>query len=264
MKHIASRDNSLFQRALRIAQGKRDNSLLSGQARMALLEGVHLCQAWLQHIGQPEIALFDAGRLQSNAELQGLAAQITGEAIACDGKLIRALSQVEHGQGVFFIVCVPLEVLPERIAHNCLCLDRIQDPGNVGALLRTAVASGIEHAYLSVGCASAWSGKSMRSGQGAHFVMTIHEHVDLVALRARLDIPMLATTLENAHGLYQDPLPPQCAWFFGNEGQGLAVELQDMADRRIYIPHNRAVESLNVVVAAGVCLFEQRRQHTAA
>src|SRR5690606_23782592 len=152
-------------------------------------------------------------------ELQALAAQVPDGAIACDGKLIRALSQVEHGQGVFFMAPIPLTALPVRITHNCLCLDRIQDPGNVGALLRTAAAAGIQHAYLSAGCASAWSGKSLRSGQGAHFVMTIHEHVDLLALRARFDIPMLATTLDHSQALYHVPLPTQCAWFFGNEGQ---------------------------------------------
>jgi TrmH family RNA methyltransferase len=262
VKYIASRENPVFQRALRIAQGKRDMSRPSREGRPALLEGVHLCQAWLQHMGLPETALFDAQRLESNTELRALASEVPeGVAVACEAKLMRALSQVEQGQGVFFIVHVPAAALPGRIAHNCLCLDRVQDPGNVGALLRTAAASGIRHAYLSAGCAAAWSGKALRSGQGAHFVMEIHEHVDLLDLRGRLDVPMLATSLERAQALYEAPLPARCAWFFGNEGQGLAAPLLQAADRRVFIPQDSAVESLNVVVAAGVCLFEQRRQH---
>src|SRR5690606_24427082 len=116
---------------------------------------------------------------------------------------------------------------------------------------------------LSPGCASAWSAKVLRSAQGAHFVMTLHEHVDLAAVRARLDFPLMATALEQAESLYDAALPSQCAWLFGNEGQGVDPALLAQADLRLYIPQAENVESLNVAVAAGICLFEQRRRHAA-
>src|SRR5690606_27214460 len=119
----------------------------------------------------------------------------------------------------------------------------------------------IQHAYLSTGCASAWSAKVMRSAQGAHFVMTIHEHVKLAALRGRLAVPLVATALDDAQSLYDTALPRRCAWVFGNEGQGVAPALLAQADLRVFIPQAAEVESLNVAVAAGVCLFEQRRVH---
>ncbi len=257
MKYISSRDNAFFKHLLRVAAGK-----LGAQGeRQVLLEGIHLCQAWLQHQGQPEHAVFDAARLDSDTELQTLAGALDGErCITCDERLARSLSQVEHGQGVYFLVTPPAPELPERIDHLCLWLDRIQDPGNVGTLLRTAAAVGMTHVYLSSGTASAWSAKVLRSAQGAHFALHIHERVDLFQACDRLAVPLLATALEAAVGLYDLVLPQRCAWVLGNEGQGVAPALLARAATRVFIPQAPGVESLNVAVAAGVCLFEQRRQ----
>lgn len=264
MKHISSRDNPLYKQLMRLVRGKREKGADGHTAQHVVLEGVHLCQAWLQHVGVPELALFDLQKLETQAELQSLANRLpAGLCHSCEPRLAAGLSQVEHGQGVYFLAAAPAPVLPARIAHNCLWLDRLQDPGNVGTLLRTAAAVGIQHAYLSTGCASAWSAKVLRSAQGAHFVMTIHEHVDLAALRSRLDVPLVATALDGAGSLYDAALPARCAWVFGNEGQGVDQALLAQADMRVFIPQAADVESLNVAVAAGVCLFEQRRAHGA-
>lgn len=262
MKHISSRDNPIYKRVLRLAEGKRvANDEGQVASHQVVLEGVHLCQAWLQYRGSPEWALFDAARLEHNAELAALAHKLDlALCLSCDPGLMKRLSQVEHGQGVCFVVDVPAPVLPPRIEHNCIWLDRVQDPGNVGTLLRTAAAAGIGDAYLSPGCASAWSPKVLRSAQGAHFVMAIHEQVNLLQLHARLAIPLLATALDDASSLYATALPKACAWLLGNEGQGVDAALLALADKRVFIPQVANVESLNVAVAAGVCMFEQRRQ----
>src|SRR5690606_4396398 len=128
----------------------------------------------------------------------------------------------------------------------------------------TAAAAGIDQAFLSPGCAGAWSPKVLRSAQGAHFAMRLYEEVDLAALHARLRVPLMATALEQAQSLYQQPLPRECAWLMGNEGQGVAAELLDLADCRVFIPQAAGVESLNVAAAAAICLFEQRRQLSAS
>ncbi|MGB6102563.1 MAG: RNA methyltransferase [Pusillimonas sp.] len=261
MRHISSRDNPLYKRLLRLVRGKREKNPDSAAAPYVVLEGVHLCQAWLQHAGQPELALFDLQRLETQPELQSLAGRLTPDlSHSCEPRMAAGLSQVEHGQGVYFVVAVPEPALPERIQDNCIWLDRIQDPGNVGTLLRTAAAAGIVHAYLSTGCASAWSAKVLRSAQGAHFVMTIHEHVDLLAAHARLAVPLVATALDDAESLYDAVLPARCAWLVGNEGQGVDAVLLARADVRVFVPQASDVESLNVAVAAGVCLFEHRRR----
>ncbi len=258
MKHISSRDNALYKRVSRLIAGKQSKD----DGEQLVLEGIHLCQAWLTYQGPPELALVDSQKLGTHAELATLVNALPNEIIiGCDTTLMRRLSQVVHGQGILFVVNAPQPVRPEKITQNSLWLDTIQDPGNVGTLLRTAAAAGIFHAYLSPGCASAWSAKVLRSAQGAHFVMSIYEGVDFLTEQQRLQIPLLATALEDAVSLHQAALPAACVWVFGNEGQGVSAALLEQADLRVFVPQAPDVESLNVAVAAGICLFEQRRQH---
>jgi len=253
MKHISSRENPSYKLMARLGRGR--------DAGQAVIEGIHLCQAWLQHSGPPRLALFDSDRLARHAELASLAAELDESlCMTCEPRLIHALSDVEHGQGVFFIVGIPQPEPPAAIERTCIWLDRVQDPGNLGTILRTAVAAGIRDAYLSAGCVQAWSQKVLRSAQGAHFAMAVHQQMDLRALRTRLAVPLVATTLGRAQSLYEAELPTQCAWLFGNEGQGVAPDLLDMADVRLFIPQDGGVESLNVGVAAAICLFEHRRR----
>lgn len=264
MKLLSSRANPLYKRLQRLAAGQGDRQGAESTRQTVLLEGVHVCQAWLEHHGAPEMALFDAGRLESHPEVHAMAVALgasNAQCIALDAALAKGLSQVPHGQGVFFLVQAPVPAMPHTITGNSLWLDRVQDPGNVGTLLRTAAAAGITTAFLSTGCAAAWSPKVLRSAQGAHFVMRIHENVNLVQAAGRLDVPLLATALEGGESLYGTPLPQRAAWVAGNEGGGVAPELLALAARRVFIPQAAGVESLNVAAAMAVCLFEQVRQH---
>lgn len=265
MKPISSRANPLYRRLQRLAAGHLEREHEGETQRIGvLLEGVHLCQAWLEHHGLPEVAVFDAERLLRHTELQSLADAVYGtatETVSLPSALARGLSQVPQGQGVFFVVGVPTSRPLTPPQQNCLWLDRVQDPGNVGTLLRTAAAAGIHAVYLSTGCAAAWSPKVLRSAQGAHFVLEIHENVQLAQEAGRLTLPLLVTALEGAEPLYERPLPAHCVWVAGNEGGGVSPHLLERADRRVFIPQMPRVESLNVAVAMGICLFEQCRQH---
>ena len=255
MKHISSRSNPEYKLLLRLSEGHH-------RASQAVLEGVHLCQEWAARYGAPRFALFDAALLarEQGGELEALVRSGGSACASCEPALMRALSPVGQDQGVCFLVDVPQPQRPGRVDQNCLWLDRVQDPGNVGTLLRTAAAAGVGHAYLSPGCAAAWSAKVLRSAQGAHFAMAIYEHVDLAAEHARLAVPLLATSLQDGVSLYAQALPERCAWLFGNEGRGVDPALLQRADLKIFIPQAERVESLNVAAAAAVCLFEQRRQ----
>lgn len=253
MTQISSRDNPQYKRVGKAASGRDPDHIV--------LEGIHLCQAWLAQGRFPEIALFDPQQLQQNRELSALAGVLDPmRRVICDSRLMRSLSHVESAQGIYFLVKRPRPPIPDRIEHGCLWLDRVQDPGNLGTLLRTAAAAGITQAYLSVGTASAWSQKVLRSAQGAHFVMSIYEHVDLHAVHDKLAIALVATTLEQGVSLYSADLPERCAWLMGNEGRGIGAELLQLADVRVFVPQAQGVESLNVAVAGAVCLFEHRRQ----
>ncbi|CAM3702412.1 TrmH family RNA methyltransferase [Bordetella tumulicola] len=258
MKHVASRENPQFKQLHRLAQhaGRRHER--------AILEGVHLCQAWLACAEAPALAVFDTERLD-RPELAALLAAVTDvlpahQVLTLTPQLLHYLETVETGQGVLFVVDPPSPELPERLAEPMVWLDRVQDPGNVGTILRSCAAVGIRRVVMSAGCAAAWSPKVLRGGQGAHFALTVHEQVDLAACVDRLDVPLAVTTLEDAQDLYATALPRACAWVFGHEGQGVAVDLQRAATLRVRIDHAPAVESLNVGIAAALCLFEQRRQ----
>lgn len=255
MKHISSRDNPAVKALAKLAgsAGKRGAPVL--------LDGVHLCQAWLQHHGAPDQAVFDVERL-SQPDIAALVAAVPdARCLALDARLMQSVASVESGQGVAFVVTPPVPELPADVRENCVLFDRIQDPGNVGTLLRTCAAAGVKRVFLATGTAAAWSPKVVRSGQGAHFALAIHEHVDLAGLLSRLRVPLVATALDGAQDLYDGNLPAQCAWVFGHEGQGVAAGLLAAAGLKVRIPHDMAaVESLNVGAAAAICLFEQRRQ----
>lgn len=255
MKHISSRDNPVVKTLVKLAgtAGKRGAPVL--------LDGVHLCQAWLQHHGAPDRAIFDVDRL-SQPDIAALAAAVPDNiSLALDARLMHAVAAVESGQGVAFLVTPPVPALPAEVDETCVLFDRIQDPGNVGTLLRTCAAAGIKRVFLATGTAAAWSPKVLRSGQGAHFALEIHEHADLRDLLPRLRVPLVATALDGARDLYAGRLPERCAWIFGHEGQGVDPALLAVAGLKVRIPHEAAaVESLNVGAAAAICLFEQRRQ----
>tara|TARA_R110000851_G_scaffold332391_1_gene508411 strand:+ start:110464 stop:111243 length:780 start_codon:yes stop_codon:yes gene_type:complete len=254
MKQIESRDNALFKSFVRIVAGKT--------REQAWLEGVHLCQAWLQHgPEQPQFAVFDESRVEQNAEVQLLyrAVPDTAKVLLAPG-LMKKLLQVEQGQGVGFIVKPRVETVPEHIKSTVLLLDRVQDPGNMGTLLRTAAAAGVESVYCSTGCAAAWSPKVLRSAQGAHFSLKIYEDCHLPALFDRLEIPLAAMTLKGGVSLYEATLPRHIAWLAGNEGQGILPVLEALAQLKIFIPQASNIESLNVAAATAICLFEHRRR----
>lgn len=260
MRLIESKDNALFKRVQRLAQDKRE---VDGTDQFIWLEGVHLCQMWLEHRGLPELAVFELDR--HSDELLELARFLPGRTcVTFSASLMNAVSQVGQGQGVGFVVRVPRSTQWTAPRARALLLDQVQDPGNVGTVLRTAVAVGLEAVYLTPGCASVWSQKVLRSAQGAHFSIQLHEQVDGVQLLSKAGLPVLVTSLEpGSTDLYDTALPNAGIWVFGNEGQGVSPALTALASQRLYIPQAPGVESLNVAIATALCLYEQRRQHRA-
>lgn len=255
MKLIESRDNPLVKtlRAWADQQGRANAPIV--------LEGPHVCETWLARYGAPLYGLFDRDRLD-DARLRALLAGLPDDRlIAMPAKVLKLLGEAPSDQGVRFVVQPPIPDIPAALDESAVLLDRVQDPGNVGTILRSCAASGVRRVFLSAGCAAAWSSKVLRSAQGAHFSLSIHEHVALSTVMAHAKVPVLATTLDDAQDLYAAALPATAAWLFGHEGQGVDPALLAQATHRIRIDHDReAVESLNVAMAATLCLFEQRRR----
>lgn len=261
MKEIQSRANPLFRQWL------RDKAHAGRPGHLVWLEGPHLCQSWLQNQLEVKWLLIDQTRFD-HPEVVQIRNQIDpANWVVISTSLFDALSDVKSHQGVTLLADLPAREIPVDIHGSAVVLDGIQDPGNVGTLLRTCAAAGIQTVIANAGTAGCWSPKVLRSAQGAHAGLHIHETRDasdwLRAYRENASsLPVIATTLEEATSLFSMRLPARAIWIFGSEGQGVSSEMLSLADHRVRIDHNQQyVESLNVATAAALCLFEQARQH---
>ena len=245
---ITSRENPQFKELVRLIGLSRERK----ERGLSVLEGEHLLEAFLQHGGRPERVFVPEGSPRAQA----------GEAIVLAAPLFKSVSQVEHGGGPIALIATPCVALPEAITNDCVILEDLQDPGNLGAILRTCAAAGVGQVFLSPTSVYAWSPKVLRAGMGAHFALSIVEGVPCAEVLARLQgVQAHATVLSTrAESLYQARLTQPTAWVFGNEGAGLSAALQAAIPRHIKIPQENSVESMNVAAAVAVCLFEQRRQ----
>lgn len=260
IKSISSRDNPLYKELKQLAS----SSQARRKAGRTLLDGVHLCDAYLQHVGMPVLCVMSENA-QTHPEVASILARCdAGRArcIALPDALYHVLSQVEHGIDLLFVVDTPQTAKPAALTQSAVLLDNLQDPGNLGSILRSAAAAGIEYVYCSSGTAFVWSPKVLRAGMGAHFLLNIFENVDLARLMKDSSVPVLATSSHAQKQLYELELKHPVAWLFGHEGQGVAEALLALATHRIAIPHLGAMESLNVAASAAVCFFEQVRQKT--
>ncbi len=262
MKHIASRDNPFYKSLRRSI----DDAATRRDAGIAILDGIHLCDAFLRSGGKPRQVVVGRSALH-DAEVVGLldrarATTIDLPCVVLEDALYAALSQVAHGVALLTIVDCPKPSPPGRLVVTSVLLDRVQDPGNVGSILRSAAAAGIADVHLSRDCAGAWSPKVLRAAMGAHFHLCVFEDRDLAAARVGSPIRWLATSPHAEATIHDIDLRGEVAWLFGHEGQGLSPALTGDATL-VRIPQPGHGESLNVAAAAAICFFEQVRQRVA-
>jgi TrmH family RNA methyltransferase len=259
MKTITSRDNAQYKELVKLA----GSSQARRKAGRTLLDGVHLCQSYLQLRGAPEQCVVSESSLH-NPEVMDIVGRLEAQhahVLALPDALYNAVTQVEHGVGVMFVIATPERAAGAPLSVSAVLLDGVQDPGNVGSILRSAAAAGITQVYCSGGTAFCWSPKVLRAAMGAHFVLDIFENVDLAELLQNARVTTLATSGYATRRLYDVDLRQPVAWLFGHEGQGVADDLLAMATHQVVIPHLGQVESLNVAACAAVCFFEQVRQN---
>ncbi|WP_127477292.1 TrmH family RNA methyltransferase [Sulfurivermis fontis] len=254
-KHITSADNPQFKQLKKLATSARARR----KAGQTLLDGVHLLHALADAGGSPELLVVREGA-QEAAENGACLARFPQVAqLLLTPALFDAIAPVETPTGVLALLNI---VAPSHGDHRCaVLLENIQDPGNLGSIIRTAAAAGCDAVFLSRGCAEAWSPKALRAGMGAHFSVAIFEQQDMVEVVRNFSL-VLATRLDATHSLYDIDLRGTVAFLFGNEGAGLSPELSACATRQVKIPMPGKVESLNVAAAVAVCLFERVRQLT--
>ena len=242
---IQSRDNGFVKELRRLAQ---DNAAYRKQGRV-WLEGDHLCRAALARGVKPSIAVFSESFWPiKHAEWAEAASKI----IVIADTLFAEISALESPARMGYVVDWQADQ-PVRPGVATVVLDRVQDAGNVGSMLRSAAAFGFGQIVALKGTAALWSQKVLRAGMGAHFGLHLVESA-LPDDLARLQLPLLVTSSHQGDLIHEARLPWPCAWAMGHEGQGVGEELMARAARHIRIAQPGGEESLNVAAAAAICL----------
>lgn len=257
MKTITSKENPVFKAVKKLSGSARERRKVG----KTLLDGIHLVTAFNQAGGLPE-AILIAESAQDDAEIRNFLdrIQLTNLVVLADD-LFREISTVDTPTGIAALIPIPLPQIID--GECCVLLEDIQDPGNLGSILRSAAASGIRQIFLSCGCADAWSPKTLRAGMGAHFHLSIHEGGDLKKIARDFPGMVVAATLPAEKTLFDLNLTGLVAFVIGNEGAGISAQLMEVADSRVTIPMPGSVESLNAAAAAAICFFERVRQMAA-
>ncbi|TXI15304.1 MAG: RNA methyltransferase [Ottowia sp.] len=242
---VQSRDNALFKDLRRLAQ---DSGAWRRQGRL-WVEGDHLCRAAMARGWRPELAVFSES-FWPLAPAQ-LAQAAIKNVVFADG-LMGALSALESPPPMAFVL--PLPAAP-ALAPDAptVVLDRVQDAGNVGSILRSAAAFGFTQVAALSGTAGLWSPKVLRAGMGAHFGLRLVDALTVPELAA-LRVPLLVTSSHQGQWLHRASLPWPCAWVLGHEGQGVQPALVERAALALRIAQPGGEESLGVAAAAAICL----------
>ena len=249
VQFVSSRDNPLLKELRRLTQ---DSTAYRRQGRI-WVEGDHLCRAALLRGVVPVMAVFSAS-LWSLAPAEWT--QCATKNIVIPDAFFTDISGLASPAAMGFVIDLPADlVVLGQVAT--VILDRVQDAGNVGAILRSASAFGFSQVIALKGTAALWSPKVLRAGMGAHFGLTLFDGVEPDVLNA-LVVPILVTSSHAGMALHQllsqGALPMPCAWAFGHEGQGVSTLLCHMAGLQVRIAQPGGEESLNVASAAAICL----------
>jgi RNA methyltransferase, TrmH family len=255
--HITSRDNPLLKELRKLSS----EPTAYRKTGRVWLEGDHLCSAALARGIQPSIMVFSesfmplAGVFIDSKAIKNIA-NASCKTVVISDKLWQDISGLESPAKMGFVVDLPsaVKVIPNV---GTVILDRVQDAGNVGSILRSAAAFGFKQVIALTGTAALWSPKVLRAGMGAHFGLQLVESANLEDLTA-LTIPLVVTSSHQGdflqHLMQNKQLPNPCAWVMGHEGQGVRAELLQQARVSVRIGQPGGEESLNVAAAAAICL----------
>lgn len=268
---ISSRENALISRLRRLAQ----EPLAYRKQAEVWLEGDHLCRAALARGLRPPMAVVadtawvgEHGQGQGSDERADLATRLARQAarvVVVPESLWKVFTGLESPARIGFLMQLEGEQSLAGTVQSgvpTVVLDRLQDAGNVGSILRSAAALGVKQVLALKGTAGLWSPKVLRAGMGAHFGLNLVEQLSVNDL-AGLGVPLVATSSHTENELHSVDLPEPCAWVMGHEGQGVSEELMARCALSVRIPQPGGEESLNVAAATAICLYESLRRRVA-
>lgn len=218
---------------------------------LIVLEGLRLVRDAIRAGYTPDYLFYTPQQV----EIQSFVDEQPGPALAVDEAVMRHMSDTRQPQGIVGIFAIPRIPLPDA-PNRVLVLDGVGDPGNLGTILRTAAAAGVQAALLTPGCVDAFNPKALRAGMGAHFRVPVAERSwsEISAYCAGLNICLA----DSGGGLRYDEVDwsPPWALIIGSEAHGASAEAYKIAHNRVYVPMAAGTESINAAAAAAVLLFE--------
>lgn len=222
-----------------------------------ILEGNRLIHDALQRGANPEYVLYTPENADYDiiATLQNRRCEL----IAVSDEVLKHVSDTQQAQGILGIFYIPKPPLPKE-PQRVLIMDNLREPGNMGTILRTAAASGVDIVVLSPGCVDPYNPKVLRAGMGAHYRVPIVE-ATWDEIQHFCEGINIYATIADTETSYSDVDWTQ-AWAFivGNEAHGISKQAHHIAQTNIAIPMSSDTESLNAAIASAVILFEAQRQ----
>lgn len=258
MQTITSPNNAFIKELKKLNKSNR----YCRETGRTIAEGIHLAQELIKRPELIQQIVIRTGA-ENSPEVQRVFEELNSlskPVIEVPAAVFNEICPVETSVGLLCVINIPAQ---DRIkaGEDSVYLDGVQDPGNVGTIVRTAVAAGVKTLITSPNSAWIWSPKVLRAGMGAHFSLRIVCAYPLPEAVEQSGCQVLVADARGGQDLYQTEWGEEPSlWVFGNEGQGVSRLSLDLADKVLLIPIEPAVESLNVAIAASVCLFEQRRR----
>ncbi len=249
MKRIESLQNSLVKHWKKLSTTRKERDKFSE----FLVEGFHLTEEALKKKQLVKGLIVREGTdIPDNWEIDGVTLYVVTAQIA------KELAETEHTQGIFAHCAQPqFEDSEQQQWKTLLLVDAVQDPGNIGTMIRTAAGAGIDAVVLGKGSADAFNPKTVRSAQGAHFQVPVvkGDLFDWVEQLKNRSVPVFGTALYKAVPMYEASRQEQFALLVGNEGSGVEPQLLEQTTQNLMVPLYGPAESLNVAVAAGILLY---------
>jgi len=228
------------------------------ESGLFLCDGEHMVSEAIRFAGENIQTLFvDEKCVDDFATL--LIAATNATVYSAPEHVLAAISQVKTSQGIAAIVKMPQRVSLANLGNRVVLLENVQDPGNVGTILRTADAAGFDACVLTAGCADPFSPKALRATMGSVFrvpVAQVESATEAAKAMAGMGYAVLATVLEGEDFYKRQPLPPKVCLIIGNEGAGVTPETRAAATHLYQLPMRGGTESLNAGVAAAIFMYE--------
>lgn len=252
---IDSKDNNLVKQIVHLASSRHYRQEL----QLGVIYGQHLLEEAIKS-GVVEKVLIDD---RYYSKYQGLLHDLPENMVyLTTNKILDKINLLESKTDIVGVVqLAKLAFTSALYAEDCVILEKIQDPLNLGSIMRVAKAAGVNNIIISSGSVDVYNPKVLHVAQGAIFDLNLYMDIDIIEFIHNYRGDVLATAPKAATSLYMINLSKKpVAWIFGNEGGGLSDSVLDKVKQQINIPMQNNTESLNVAMAASVCLFEQLRQ----